>query len=209
MPQPLPYLVETPSQTAGPFLHIGMYPSIAGLRLRTQEKPNVLVTGAIEGERIRVEGLVLDGTGSPCRDALVEVWQANSHGRYNHPADIQASPLDPGFRGWGRAACDLETGLYWIETIKPGRVPGRPGQKPMAPHLSLWIVARGINIGLHTRLYFADETAANAEDPILRLIEQPARRETLIAPRSERGGEVVYRFDIRLQGDSETVFFDV
>jgi protocatechuate 3,4-dioxygenase alpha subunit len=79
----------------------------------------------------------------------------------------------------------------------------------MAPHLSLWIVARGINIGLHTRMYFADETAANAEDPVLRLVEQPARRETLMAPRLEQDGEIVYRFDIRLQGDGETVFFDV
>ncbi len=209
MPQPLPYLVETPSQTAGPFLHIGMYPSAAGLRLRSQEKPNVLVTAATAGERIRVEGLVLDGAGSPCRDALVEVWQADGHGHYDHPADKRKESGDAGFRGWGRAACDFETGLFWLETIKPGRVPGRRGQKPMAPHLNLWIVARGINIGLHTRLYFADEAAANAEDPVLGLIEQPARRQTLLAPRSERDGEIVYRFDIRLQGDPETVFFDV
>ena len=120
-----------------------------------------------------------------------------------------AQPLDDTFRGWGRAVADFETGLWWFETIKPGRVPGRHGHKAMAPHLNLWIVARGINIGLNTRMYFGDEAEANAEDPVLRLVEHPERRRTLIAAREERGGEVVYRFDIHLQGDNETVFFDV
>jgi len=209
MVQALTYLKETASQTAGPFLHIGLLPSAAGLNLRTQEKPNVLVSGATAGERIRIEGRVIDGAGAPLRDALVEIWQANAHGRYNHPADRQDKPLDAGFRGFGRAVTDFESGLFWFETVKPGRVPGRHGQKPMAPHVSLWIVARGINIGLHTRMYFADESAANAEDPVLRLIEPAERRQTLMAAREERGGEVVYRFDVRLQGDPETVFFDV
>jgi protocatechuate 3,4-dioxygenase, alpha subunit len=207
--QPLTYLKETASQTAGPYLHIGMYPSVAGLNVRTQEKPNVLTSAATEGERIRIEGRVIDGAGLPVRDAQVEIWQANAHGRYNHPADTQDKPLDEGFRGWGRAVSDFETGLWWFETVKPGRVPGRHGHKAMAPHVNLWIVARGINIGLNTRMYFADEAEANAEDPVLRLIEQPERRRTLIAAREERGGEVVYRFDIHLQGDNETVFFDV
>ncbi len=99
--------------------------------------------------------------------------------------------------------------LWWFETIKPGRVPGRRGHRMMAPHVNLWIVARGINIGLNTRMYFADEAAANAEDPVLRLIEPEERRKTLIAPRATRDGQVVYRFDIHLQGDKETVFFDV
>ena len=209
MAQALTYLKETASQTAGPYLHIGMVPSAAGLNVRTQEKPNVMVSGATAGERIRIEGRVIDGAGAPLRDAMVEIWQANAHGRYNHPADTQDKPLDAGFRGFGRAVTDFETGLFWFETIKPGRVPGRHGQKPMAPHVSLWIVARGINIGLHTRMYFADESAANAEDPVLRLIEPAERRQTLMATREERGGEVVYRFDIRLQGEPETVFFDV
>jgi len=209
MVQALTYLKETASQTAGPFLHIGLLPSAAGLNLRTQEKPNVLVSGATAGERIRIEGRVIDGAGAPLRDAMVEIWQANAHGRHNHPADRQDKPLDAGFRGFGRAVTDFESGLFWFETVKPGRVPGRHGQKPMAPHVSLWIVARGINIGLHTRMYFADESAANAEDPVLRLIEPAERRQTLMAAREERGGEVVYRFDVRLQGDPETVFFDV
>lgn len=200
---------ETASQTAGPFLHIGLYPSAAGLDLRTQERPNIVAGPGVAGERIRIEGLILDGTGASIRDAMVELWQANGHGRYNHPADRQDKPLDEGFRGWGRAVTDFKTGLWWFETIKPGRVPGRRGQPLMAPHVSLWIAARGINIGLHTRLYFADEATANAEDPVLRLIEHEARRKTLIAQREERGAEVVYRLDIRLQGEGETVFFDV
>ena len=209
MVQPLPYLKETASQTAGPYLHIGMYPSAAGLRIRTQEKPYVLVSAATEGEHIRIEGQVIDGAGAPLRDAQIEIWQANAHGRYNHPADTQDKPLDESFRGWGRAVADFETALWWFETIKPGRVPARRGHKMMAPHVNLWIVARGINIGLNTRMYFADEAAANAEDPVLRLIEPEERRRTLIAPRATRDGQVVYRFDIHLQGDKETVFFDV
>jgi protocatechuate 3,4-dioxygenase alpha subunit len=204
-----PYLPETASQTAGPYLHIGMYPSAAGLKAHSQERPNVVAGAGVAGERIRIEGLVLDGSGTPVRDAQIEIWQANSHGRYNHPADTQDKPLDEGFRGWGRAVTDFETGLWWFETIKPGRVPGRHGHRPMAPHVSLWIAARGINIGLHTRMYFGDEEVANAEDTVLRLIEQEVRRRTLVAARSERGGEVVYRFDIRLQGEGETVFLDV
>lgn len=202
-------LPETAAQTAGPYLHIGLYPSAAGLPIRTQERPNVVAGPAVSGERIRVEGLVLDGTGSPIRDAMIELWQANAHGRYNHPADDRDLPLDEGFRGWGRAVTDFRTGLWWFETIKPGRVQGRQRHKKMAPHVSLWIAARGINVGLHTRLYFGDETAANAEDPVLGMIEQPVRRATLIAARGERDGQLVYRLDIRLQGEGETVFFDV
>jgi len=202
-------LSETASQTAGPYLHIGLYPSAAGLKIRSQERPNVVAGPGVAGERIRIEGLVVDGTGSVVKDAMVELWQANAEGRYNHPADQRELPLDAGFRGWGRAVTDFQTGLWWFETIKPGRVSGRLGQGPMAPHVSLWIAARGITIGLHTRLYFADEATANAGDPVLRMIEQPVRRETLIAQRNEREGQVVYRFDVRLQGEGETVFFDV
>ena len=205
----LPYLKETASQTAGPYLHIGMAPAVAGLAVRSQEKLNVLAGAGTEGERIRIEGRVIDGSGAPLRDAQVEIWQANAHGRYNHPADTRDRPLDQGFRGWGRAVTDFETGLFWFETIKPGRVPGRHGHKEMAPHVSLWIVARGINIGLSTRMYFGDESSANAEDPVLRLIEPAERRRTLIAARVERADGIAYRFDIRLQGEDETVFFDV
>ena len=170
----------------------------------------MLVSPETQGERIRIEGRVLDGLGAATRDVLVEIWQANAAGRYDHPADGQEDkPLDPHFRGWGRTGTDFETGLYTFETIKPGPVTGRRGHRPMAPHVNLWLAARGINIGLSTRMYFSDETEANAADPVLNIIDHPTRRETLIAERSERGEEVVYTFDIRLQGERETVFFDI
>ena len=206
----LPYLKELPSQTAGPYVHIGLIPHQAGFDIFENNFSNVLVGPETQGERIRIEGRIFDGSGSPCRDILVEIWQANAAGRYNHPADRQADkPLDESFRGWGRTGTNFETGLYTFETIKPGRVAGRHGRKPMAPHVNIWLAARGINIGLNTRLYFADETEANAEDPVLNMIEPAVRRETLLARREERDGAVVYVFDIRLQGERETVFFDV
>ena len=209
MVQPLTYLKETPSQTAGPYVHIGLIPQQAGFDIFEKNFGNVLVTPETKGERIRIEGRVLDGLGEPLKDVLVEIWQANAAGKYNHQADHQDKPIDPSFRGWGRAGSDFQTGLYRFETIKPGPVVGRKGHRPMAPHVNVWIVARGINIGLHTRLYFSDEAEANANDPVLNIIEQEARRQTLIAEREERRAEVVYRFDIRLQGEGETVFFDV
>jgi protocatechuate 3,4-dioxygenase alpha subunit len=205
----LPYLKETPSQTAGPYVHIGLIPQQAGFDIFATNFTNVLVTPDTTGERIRIEGRIFDGMGAPARDILVELWQANAAGRYNHPADRQDKPLDPTFRGWGRTGTDFQTGLFTFETIKPGPVAGRHGHKPMAPHVNLWLAARGINIGLSTRMYFSDETEANASDPVLNIIEQPVRRETLIARREERGGDFVYVFDIYLQGERETVFFDV
>ncbi|MBV8095358.1 MAG: protocatechuate 3,4-dioxygenase subunit alpha [Acetobacteraceae bacterium] len=208
MVQELRYLKESPSQTAGPYVHIGTMPHEAGFEVYEKTFGNVLAGPETEGERIRIEGIVYDGVGSPLRDALIEIWQANAAGRYNHPADRQEKPLDRAFRGWGRSGSDRQTGLYFFDTIKPGRVMGRHG-RPMAPHVNFWIVARGINIGLNTRMYFSDEAEANAADPVLNLIEQASRRETLIARREDRGGEVVYRFDIRLQGEGETVFFDI
>ncbi len=200
-------LHETPSQTAGPYVHIGLIPRQAGFEIFANDFGNVLAGPDTQGERIRIEGRVLDGLGAPCRDILLEIWQANAAGRHDHEADRQPGPIDPGFHGWGRAGTDFETGLYAFDTIKPGAVMGRHG-RPMAPHVSFWLVARGINIGLQTRMYFADEAEANARDPVLNLIEHPARRQTLIAQRTERDGAVVYVFDIRLQGDNETVFFD-
>ena len=202
-------LRETASQTAGPYVHIGLAPREAGFEIFENNFGNVLVTPQTQGERIRIEGIVYDGSGTPLRDVLIECWQANAEGKYNHPADRQpAKSVDASFRGWGRACSDFETGLYAFETIKPGSVTGRTG-RAMAPHVNLWIVARGINIGLNTRLYFSDEAEANAKDPVLNLIEWEVRRKTLIAQRQLRDDRVVYRFDIRLQGDDETVFFDV
>lgn len=204
-----PLLRETASQTAGPYVHIGLAPSAAGFDIFENNFTNVLTTPATLGERIVIEGRVIDGSGTPVRDVLLEIWQANAQGRYAHPADGQAGKaLDPAFRGWGRACSDFQDGLWRFETIKPGSVVGRDGV-PMAPHVNLWIVARGINLGLHTRMYFGDEATANAADPVLNQIEWEVRRRTLIAAREQREGITVYRFDIHLQGADETVFFDV
>ena len=206
----LDYLRETPSQTAGPYVHIGLIPHQAGFDIFARPFGNVLAGPETEGERVRIEGRVLDGLGAPCRDVLVEIWQADAAGRYDHPADRQAGkPPDPAFRGWGRAGTDFATGLYSFETVKPGPVAGRHGRRPMAPHVNVWLAARGINIGLATRMYFADEAALNADDPVLGLIEPALRRDTLLARREERDGAVAYVFDIRLQGERETVFFDI
>lgn len=209
MIQQLRYLPESPSQTAGPYVHIGLIPHQAGFDIYDKNFSNVLVSDRTQGERIRIEGHVYDGSGSKVRDALLEIWQANAVGKYNHPLDQQDKPLDEGFRGWGRTGTDFKTGLYTFETIKPGRVVGRAGKGLMAPHINFWIVARGINIGLNTRMYFGDEAEANAQDPVLRLIELEKRRSTLIAPREMSDGTPVYKFHIHLQGEEETVFLDV
>ncbi len=216
-----PLMRETASQTAGPYVHIGLAPRAAGLDIFERNFGNVLTTAETQGERIRIEGRVFDGIGTVLKDVLIESWQANAAGRYAHPADRQAGKaLDPHFRGWGRACTDFETGVYRFDTIKPGLVAcrvsagssaGIADRSPrfMAPHINLWIVARGINLGLNTRLYFSDEAQANAQDAVLNLIEWEARRQTLVATREEAPGGVVYRFDIRLQGEAETVFFDL
>ncbi|RNF34644.1 protocatechuate 3,4-dioxygenase subunit alpha [Paracoccus methylarcula] len=206
MKQTLNYLRETASQTAGPYVHIGLAPGAAGFDIYRQELGQDIAGPNARGERIRVEGLVIDGMGSPVKDVLLEVWQANAEGHYAHPEG--GGPVEDGFRGWGRVITDFETGEWGFDTVKPGAVMGRNGRM-MAPHLNLWIVSRGINIGLNTRMYFGDEEQANAADPVISLIEWEQRRATLIAQRSDLGGIPVYRFDIRLQGDDETVFFDI
>jgi protocatechuate 3,4-dioxygenase alpha subunit len=209
MVQSLDYLKETASQTAGPYVHIGLIPNQAGFDIFENNFTNVLANENTRGERIIIEGRVIDGTGTPLRDALLEIWQANADGRYKHELDRQNSgKVVEDFRGWGRTGTDFDTAVYRFETIKPGVLSGRNG-KDMAPHINFWIVARGINIGLNTRMYFADEQDANAADPVLNLIEQKTRRKTLIADRDESGPIPVYRFDIILQGDGETVFFDI
>lgn len=200
------YLKETPSQTAGPYVHIGLAPGAAGFDIYEQELGWDIAGPNAAGERIRIEGLVIDGIGSPVKDVLLEAWQANAAGFYAHPE--HPGDTEAGFRGWGRVITDFDTGEWAFDTIKPGPVMGRNGQM-MAPHINLWIVARGINVGLNTRLYFDDEAEANAKDPVITLIEWEKRRSTLIAKRHKRDGQTVYRFDIRLQGEDETVFFDV
>jgi protocatechuate 3,4-dioxygenase alpha subunit len=200
-------LRETPSQTAGPYVHIGLIPSQAGLNIFGQDLGRVLAGPGVAGERIRIEGRVLDGTGAPCNDVLVELWQANATGRYDHDADRQDKPLDPAFHGWGRTGTDFRTGVWGFETVKPGAVTGRHGQ-PMAPHVNLWLASRGMNIGLSTRMYFPDEAALNDADPVLAIVGRP-RRDTLMARREDRDGMPAYLFDIHLQGERETVFFDI
>ncbi len=199
MVQPLPYLKESASQTAGPYVHIGLAPGDAGFDIYAQELGRDITGPNAQGARITVTGTVTDGTGAPVKDVLIEVWQANAAGIYPGAGEVE-----DGFRGWGRVIPDFDTGVFDIETVKPGVIMGRDGRK-MAPHLNLWLVARGINVGLNTRMYFGDEEAANAADPVLSLIEQAHRRQTLIA----RADGNRYHFDIRLQGENETVFFDV
>ena len=206
-------LRETASQTAGPYVHIGLAPQQAGFDIFENNFGSMLVNAQTRGERIRIEGRVFDGIGSVLKDVLIESWQANAEGKYAHPADRQAGKaVDPNFRGWGRSCTDFDSGVYRFDTIKPGCVAGRVlgnSSRFMAPHINLWIVARGINLGLNTRLYFSDEAEANAKDAVMNLIEWEARRQTLVAQREQQDGAVVYRFDIRLQGDGETVFFDI
>jgi protocatechuate 3,4-dioxygenase alpha subunit len=205
MVQPLEYLKETPSQTAGPYVHIGLAPGAAGFTIFDQELGRDIAGPDAPGERIRIEGRVLDGTGAPVKDVLLEVWQADANGIYPHPEDPRHAQAAPGFRGWGRVITDFDSGLWAIDTIRPGPVPGRMG-RTQAPHLSLWIVARGINLGLQTRMYFPEDAALHAADPVLSLIEQRDRVPTLIATKQAPGS---YRFDIRLQGAGETIFLDV
>jgi len=199
---------ETPSQTAGPYVHIGLAPAAAGFAIFERDLGRVIAGPRSKGERIRVVGRVLDGAGAPVTDVLIEVWQADAQGRYNHPEDTREREVEPGFGGWGRVVPDFETGVFSFETVKPGSVPG-PGGRSQAPHLNLWLVARGINLGLNTRMYFGDETEANDADPVLGRVESAARRQTLIAERDDTGGAPLYRFDIHLQGAAETVFLDI
>lgn len=187
---------QTPSQTVGPFYSLGL----------TRKPMNNLAAEGIYGERIRIEGQVFDGDGQTVPDAMIEIWQANAYGRYNHPDDKQEKPLDATFMGWGRSGTDKK-GAYFFETIKPGSVPGS-GDSVQAPHVNVTVLARGMLVHAFTRIYFADEPA-NETDPILTSIKNKDRRRTLIAAREERNGTTVYRFDIHLQGENETVFFDM
>jgi protocatechuate 3,4-dioxygenase alpha subunit len=184
-------LHATTSQTIGPYLRIGLEWMVI----------EDLAPQGVAGERVRIEGRVLDGDGKPVNDAAVEIWQANSQGKYASPQDPQDKPVDPRFRGYGRSLTD-EAGAFQFRTIKPGRVPG-PGGKLQAPHLNVTIFMRGLLKQLVTRLYFPDEPA-NADDPVLALV--PAeRRATLIA---KKKGDALLEWNLFLQGRNETVFFD-
>lgn len=192
----------TPSQTVGPYFAYGLTPR--GQYAWKDTVGSDLVTADAAGERIRIEGRVLDGDGAPINDAMIEIWQADAEGRYASPADPRPR-ANAAFRGFGRAAADAE-GRYAFETIKPGRAPGLDGAL-QAPHILVAVFARGMLRQSYTRIYFADE-ASNAEDAALALV--PAdRRATLIAPKAMREGRAVYTFDIRMQGDAETAFFEL
>lgn len=186
-------LQMTTSQTVGPYLHIGL----------TWLITDRIAGPSAAGERWTIEGRVLDGDGKPVNDALVELWQADSNGRYAHPEDRQSKPIDEGFRGFGRVATD-DDGVFRFHTIKPGCVPG-PGSSTQAPHVSVTIFMRGQLKQLSSRIYFPGDPA-NAKDPVLALV--PAdRRDTLVA-KPVAGKSGVLEWNVVLQGEKETVFFD-
>jgi protocatechuate 3,4-dioxygenase alpha subunit len=182
---------QTPSQTVGPFFHYAL----------PYENDSNLITGDAQGQRIVIEGKVTDGAGEVVPDVMIEIWQANAAGKYDHPEDTQDKPVDPGFHGFGRCSTDKE-GIFRFQTVKPGAVPG-PGNSLQAPHLVTFVFGRGMLKQLLTRIYFEDE-AHNANDPVLGLVPD-TRRATLIARKTN---PATYTLNIVLQGEGETVFFD-
>jgi len=184
-------LYASGSQTVGPYLHIGL----------TWLNTSRIAGPGVKGERVTIQGRLLDGEGVGVSDGLIEIWQANAAGRYAHPEDRQKAPLDKGFRGFGRIPTDAK-GAFKFTTIRPGRVPG-PGGKLQAPHLSVTVFMRGLLKQLSTRIYFPGDPA-HAQDPLLKLVPA-ARRATLVARRKAKG---VLEWNIVLQGTDETVFFD-
>jgi protocatechuate 3,4-dioxygenase alpha subunit len=187
-------LAPTPSQTVGPYFHIGTDDGFIGSRLVDPDHQDAL----------RLFGTVRDGEGAPINDCMIEIWQANSAGRYAHPEDVREDlPLEEGFDGFGRTCTDGD-GRYEFVTVKPGPVPG-PNGRPQAPHLNVSVFARGLLKRLVTRIYFPDEAEANEADPLLSSIADPDARAALVAVADDGG----LRFDINLQGDRETTFFAV
>ncbi len=193
-------LGQTPSQTVGPYFAYGLTPEQYGYDLASIAS-GTLTRSDTEGDRIRIEGRVLDGEGNPVTDAMIEIWQADAAGRYAHPADPRGSNAT--FKGFGRVGTGTDPEARFIfDTVKPGSVDGM-----QAPHVNVVVFMRGMLVHAFTRLYFSDEAAANAGDPVLQSV--PAdRRGTLIAGRHVTPTGVVYRFDIHMQGAEETVFFD-
>ena len=187
-------LPPTPSQTVGPFFHIGTDDGFIRGELVEPDHPGA----------VRLFGTVTDGEGQPVNDSMIEIWQANAAGRYAHPEDAREElPLDEGFDGFGRTHTDGD-GRYELVTVKPGVVPG-PDGRPQAPHIDVSVFARGLLKRLVTRVYFPDEAAANEADPVLSSIADPDARAALVAVEEDGG----LRFDINLQGDRETTFFAV
>lgn len=200
--QRLDQLKETPSQTAGPYVHIGLTPNFVGISgIYPEDLGRSPIAEGAKGEVVTITGTVRDGAGMILRDALIETWQADADGIY--PSNDPRGAADPNVSGWARVVADFDSGEWTLRTIKPGRVPA-PNGAPMAPHISVWVVARGINLGLQTRLCFEDED--NEGCPVLGRIEHRDRVATLLAKKTGPGQ---YRFDIVLQGADETVFFDL
>lgn len=188
-------LIPTASATVGPYFHIGL----------TWLNHTGMATAATAGQKIVITGRVVDGNGDAIPDAMIELWQANAAGRYDHPEDTrQDKPVDASFHGYGRSPTDND-GFFRFTTVKPGPVPG-PGNTLQAPHIVVALFMRGLLKHAYTRIYFADEAQANSADPILGLIEDEGRRATLLA---KPGANGEYRWDIVMQGADETVFFDV
>jgi protocatechuate 3,4-dioxygenase, alpha subunit len=186
-------LSSTTSQTVGPFFRVGLD------RLNCAD----LAGPETSGQRVVIEGRVLDGDGAPVPDAVIEIWQANALGKYDHPEDQQNKSTEPGFKGYGRVATD-DQGRFCFRTIKPGPVPGPEGTL-QAPHLAVSVFMRGLLKRLVTRVYFAGDHE-HAKDPILLRVDAE-RRATLIA-RPSPGNDKTLHWDIILQGAEETVFFD-
>jgi len=195
-PSSVPSSKQTPSQTVGPFFAFGL--------LHGGE--NILTDDEALGPRILVRGQVLDGDGAPMDDALVEIWQADSQGIHKHPEDPRIHQADAHFRGFGRAGTANPDREYIFKTVKPGPVEWE-ADRVQAPHIDVRVFARGMLLHAITRLYFSDEPSNNT-DPLLASIEDPVRRQTLIASREETSDLPAYRFDIRLQGNGETIFFE-
>jgi len=185
-------LQATTSHTVGPFFSIGL----------TRLKQDEIAGPGVAGERVVISGRILDGDGNPVPDALVELWQANSHGKYAHPDDKQQKPVEPGFTGYGRMPT-TDDGGFRFTTIKPGPVPG-PDGKPQAPHIAVSVFSRGLQRRLVTRIYFPDEPANAADYALIRVPAE--RRSTLIAKKTAPGQ---LEWNVILQGAGETVFFDI
>ncbi len=188
--------LQTPSQTVGPFFHYGL---IFG-------GEDELLADGTKGKQIILLGKVIDGEGNAVPDAMVEIWQADSNGIYAHASDSRSAEADPNFRGYGRSDTTRDC-QYRFSTVKPGKCQYQDESSLQAPHINLRVFGRGILVHLQTRVYFADEETANERDPVFSGLD-PTRRKTLLASRGSMQGDTpIYRFDINLQGENETLFF--